>query len=357
MTASDLIPTGPQGLALAELGAMANHAAGASVFADYRARKAANTRRRQDGDLALFADYLRALGQQPGELGADPAAWAGLSWGLVSGFARWLILAGYAISSVNVRLSTVKGYATLAAQAGALDAGELALIRAVKGYKRAEGKHVDDLRAAEGINTRRQETRTGQRSNKKAQPVTLSKTQAAALKTQPDTPQGRRDALIMALLLDHGLRVGELARLAVADFDLKAGELHFYRPKVDKVQTHRLTPDTLRAARAYLGQDAPALGVIWRASASKRDGKDKRGELTTQGISARAITERVNDLGARAGLVDLRAHDCRHYWATQAARNGTALDRLQDAGGWSSLAMPARYIEAAKIANEGVRLD
>lgn len=343
---------------LAELGAMANRAAGASVFADYRARKATNTRRRQDGDLALFADYLRALGQEPGELAADPAAWAGLTWGLVSGYARWLLLAGYAVSSVNVRLSTVKGYATLAAQAGALDAGELALIRGVKGYKRAEGKHLDDLRAAEGIDTRRQETRTGQRSNKKAQPVTLARAQAAALKAQPDTtPQGRRDRLIMALLLDHGLRVGELARLTVADFDLKAGELRFYRPKVDKVQTHRLTPDALRAARAYLLQDAPALGPIWRASASKREGKAQRGELTNQGLSARAITERVSELGARAGLVGLSAHDLRHYWATQAARNGTPLDRLQDAGGWSSLAMPARYIEAAKIANEGVRLD
>ena len=31
--------------------------------------------------------------------------------------------------------------------------------------------------------------------------------------------------------------------------------------------------------------------------------------------------------------------------------------RAQDAGGWSSPAMPLRYVEAAKIANEGVRLD
>ncbi len=30
---------------------------------------------------------------------------------------------------------------------------------------------------------------------------------------------------------------------------------------------------------------------------------------------------------------------------------------LQDAGGWASLAMPGRYIEAAKIANQGVRLE
>ena len=52
----------------------------------------------------------------------------------------------------------------------------------------------------------------------------------------------------------------------------------------------------------------------------------------------------------------LSAHDLRHTWATRAARNGTPIDRLQDAGGWNSPAMPLRYVEAAKVANEGVRV-
>ena len=36
--------------------------------------------------------------------------------------------------------------------------------------------------------------------------------------------------------------------------------------------------------------------------------------------------------------------------------SGTPLDRLQDAGGWASPAMPLRYVETAKIANQGVLL-
>jgi len=59
---------------------------------------------------------------------------------------------------------------------------------------------------------------------------------------------------------------------------------------------------------------------------------------------------------ASARLIGLSAHDLRHYWATRAALNGTPLDRLQDAGGWSSPAMPLRYVENAKIANQGVLL-
>ena len=57
---------------------------------------------------------------------------------------------------------------------------------------------------------------------------------------------------------------------------------------------------------------------------------------SSAGMTARALTARVRDLGAAVGLVGLSAHDLRHYWATRAARSGTPLDRLQDAGGWAS---------------------
>jgi len=341
---------------LAQAGALANEIAGAATFTDYQARKAANTKRRQAADLALFADYLRGLGLTPGDLAGDPAAWAGVTWGLVSGFTRWMLREGYAVGSINVRLSTVKTYAGKAAEAGAIDRGELALIRQVKGYRRGEIKNVDELRAAQGVDTRRAVKRTGPRAGKKAEAVTISPAQAAALKAQPNTPQGRRDRLIMCLLLDHGLRVGEVARLQVSDFDLSAGELRFYRPKVDKTQTHDLSKDTLAAARAYMAQDAPALGPIWKGSRKRGKCGAAGGDLTRQGLSARAITERVRVLGQACELAGLSAHDCRHYWATQAARHKTPIDRLKEAGGWASVYMPMRYIDAAKIANEGVNL-
>ncbi|MCX6032100.1 MAG: tyrosine-type recombinase/integrase [Chloroflexi bacterium] len=329
--------------ALARAGQVANAAAAAGCFTDYRERKAPNTLRRQATELARFADFLAAAAIPAAPTGHalahDPPAWRGVTWGLVAAFVRWLLGQGYAVGTVNLALSTVKTYAGLAASAGVLDPGELVLLRAVRGYGHTEGQRVDAGRPV---------TRTGA---KKAQAVPVTPSQAAALKRQPATAQGRRDALLICLLLDHGLRVGELARLTVADFDLAAGELRFYRPKVAKTQTHRLTPDTLRALRAYIDAgDAPAMGPLLRASR-------KGGALTNAGLTARAITGRVRDLGAVGGLAGLSAHDLRHAWATRAARNGTPVDRLQDAGGWASPAMPLRYVAAAQIANEGVRLD
>lgn len=47
------------------------------------------------------------------------------------------------------------------------------------------------------------------------------------------------------------------------------------------------------------------------------------------------------------------AHDLRHYWATQASKRVNPFS-LKEAGGWTSLATVDRYVEASKIANDGL---
>src|SRR5262245_13439180 len=115
-------------------GAAADTAASRSVFRDYRARKAQRTRDAHDLDLARFAIYLTDAGVATGEMGAEPEAWAGVTWGLVTGFVRWQVAEGYAIGSINRALSTVKTYAKLAAKAGELSSVAYAMIKAVEGY-------------------------------------------------------------------------------------------------------------------------------------------------------------------------------------------------------------------------------
>ncbi len=221
-----------------------------------------------------------------------------------------------------------------------LDETTTALIRQVQSYSHRESLRIDEQREAEEL-----PTRVGE---KQAAPVRITPELAQALKQQPDTPQGRRDALLMALLLDHGLRVGEVARLQVEDVDLEHGLLRFYRPKVDRVQTHVLSPDALAAVQVWFAGDAPESGPLLRASL-------RTGELAARGSSERAITGRGRGPVEVLGIEGLSAHDCRHYWATAAARQGVDAFRLQEAGGWKSLAMPRRYIEAAEVANQGWR--
>jgi integrase len=320
------------------IGEQANSAAAHSRFADYRARRAAQTLRRQDADLLLFREFLQLAGIHTGELTQEPAAWRVVTWGLAEAFVKWQVEQGYAIASVNVRLSSIKTYARLAMQVGTLTPQEYALIRAVQGYTYREQARIDQRRPVKRIGL------------KKSQPVKITPQQAADLKNQPDTPQGRRDTLMMCLLLDHGLRVGEVAALSVDDFDPQEGTLHFYRPKVNKEQVHRLSPATLSALQAcWAANELIPGGRLLRRS-------KKNEELGDPGMSDRAITGRVCFLAEKLGLMGLSAHDCRHFWATSAARHGTDPFALQEAGGWSSLAMPRRYIDDNAIANDGVKL-
>ena len=323
--------------ALALAGQAADRAAARHVFTDYRSRKSQNTLRAQDADLRLFADYLHAVGVDVERLD-EPAGWSGVSWGLVSGFVRWLVQEGHAVASINRALATVRTYAKLATQAATITPETLALIKTVAGYSTKEGKRLD---------ADRQTSRKGQ---KKAEAVSISREAAHKLKIQPETVQGARDGLLMCLLLDHGLRVGEVALLEWKDIDAEGQHLTFYRPKVDKVQTHKLSRDTRRALERYRAYVDIYQGPLLRAI-------NKGGKLLDHGMTTSAIAQRVRVLGEAAGLEGLSPHDCRHYWATVLTRKGTSIKALQDAGGWSSPAMPLRYAESARIANEGAEVD
>lgn len=335
-----LVPREQTGAALSQAAAAADRAASSALFAAYRQQLAAHTRSAHDQDLARCALYLADVGVTVGALAVEPVAWAGFTWGLVEGFKRWMLREGYALATLNRTLATMKSYTRLAAQSGALSAEQATLIAAVKGYGRKQGRNLDAERA------------TTRRSAKKAQAVTLSLAHARALKEQPtDTPQDRRDALLICLLLDHGLRVGELAALTMGSVNLDSGTLIFYREKVDLTQTHLLSAATLRAALAYFQHDRVGAGAEAALLLGSRRGGGLRGTL-----GVRSIQARVQMLGAGIGLKQLSPHDLRHYWASAAIAGGTDLLALQEAGGWASLAMPRRYVERAKIANERVKL-
>ena len=73
-------------------------------------------------------------------------------------------------------------------------------------------------------------------------------------------------------------------------------------------------------------------------------------------MSEVAITARVKKFGEAIGVDGLSAHDCRHFWATDATRNRTDPFALQQAGGWTSMQTVQRYIDVTNIANDGVKL-
>lgn len=328
-------------LSLGQAGQLADQWTAASTFARYQERQAANTLRRHQADLALFTTYLQAIPglDHVGDLYHEPSAWEGMSKGLVEGFVQWQLQHGYAIRSVNARLSTVRLYTRLALSAGVLEEHHAAMIRTVIGYRGREGQRVNAQRAVSRVGA------------KKAQWTELTIEQAHELINQPDTPQGRRDRLLLCLLLYHGLRCSEVAQLQVDSFDLAKGIMTFEQPKTGKRLRHHLHLHTSLAVIHYLAQDHPT------RTGPLLVGSQKGGKLTG-GMSTSAINQRIRALGKRIGVTRLvlSPHDLRHFWATSATEAGTDLESLKQAGGWSSLEMPLRYIKEREVANERVKL-
>jgi integrase len=362
--------------AITRAGQAANQSAADYLFADYRQRRAKKTIRTQTAALLLWVHYLADV-RAAGELLAEaetwvasyfsdaeqaellayaeaqrvslpiiygayyfqhvPAAWQGVTWGLVEGFVKWLLNQGYSLASVNNRLSAVKVYVRLAAKAGTISPTEQALIREVRGYGRTEGKRVDELR---------EQTRVG---HKKEEALVLTASQARLLKSKhPPTPQGIRDRLLVCLLLDLGLRASEVAALIVEDL-AEPGYVTVYRQKTDTTDRMELTADLLAALadyQRYRRQSGPLLR-----------GSRKNGKLTDQVMSVRAIGARVKILGRDIlGVWELSPHDLRHTWATRAAKGSNPFV-LRDAGGWTNMQTPGRYVARAKVVNEGIQLD
>lgn len=361
---------------LARAGAAANRAAANYLFADYHQRRAPKTIRTQTAALLLWVQYLAEVGAAADLLaearqwatsyfsakelarlrenaaaqgvslpiiyGARhcqhvPTAWQGVTWGLVEGFVKWLLQQGYSLASVNNRLSAVKVYARLAAKAGVIPPAEHALIREVRGYGVTEGKRVDEVR---------EQKRVG---HKKKEAIVLTAVQARQLKAQhPPTPQGIRDQLLLCLLLDLGLRASEVAALTVEDL-AEPGYVTVYRQKTDTTDRMELTADLLTALADYQR--------YMRQSGALLRGSRKNGKLTNQVMSVRAVGARVKILGRDIlGIWELSPHDLRHTWATRAAKGSNPFV-LRDAGGWTNMQTPGRYVERSKVVNEGVQLD
>ena len=333
-----------------EFGQTANAYASNNVFSEYLSKRTRNSRDAIQKDLESFTAFLIEGGAIEPHTNADvfynPDAWQFITWGIVKAFVQWNLSKGFAISTVNRRLSTARTFSSLAMQTGTIDATEAALIQTVKAIGSKDGRNID---------ANREVSRIERKGSKKADSVLITDEHAKLLKTQHGpSQQGRKDALTMSLLIDLGLRCSEAVAIQLSDVDLNNELIHIYRIKTDKHQHLAMTKDVRMAVRKYL---------------EIRGNEDGQLLLNT---SRRSITARVAKLGIQYGYYreerkndsrytdgfkvaqvgSLSAHDMRHYLATKLSREGLNAHQLMESMGWASITTAQRYIEDSAIANE-----
>jgi site-specific recombinase XerD len=149
----------------------------------------------------------------------------------------------------------------------------------------------------------------------------------------------KRDAAMLTLLTETGLRAAELLALDMSDIDLDACLLTVRRSKGGKSRRVRFSATSAAAVDRYARARArvvrrPAEGPLWVSA--------QGGRLTYNGMR--------QTLGARAadaGVTNFFVHRLRHSAAVRWLRSGGSETGLRAHAGWTSNAMINRYTQAA----------
>lgn len=348
---TDLIPNYEN--PLAQYGRVADEQARQNLLADYQNKLKDQTLRRHRTDLALFRRYLiETTHVDPGDLFEDIHAWQGITWGIVYNYPAWMLNQSYSIGSVNVRLSTVKKYIQIAYESHILPLEVAYKVEKIELLNEQAGYNIDEKRGKG--NTRKEKS-------KKSKPtqITLAHLQALRIRlAQDNTYLGKRDLLLLCLLGYHGMRAIEIHDLERNNISLAENKITFYRRKVYITDNHEMGHITLMVMRDYLKmipetQNKLFLGVD-RAAWTDNQGKSHAASKAEDGLSTRAINQRIRELGEMVGVTGLSPHDLRHKCVDDLATNGTPIELLKKFGGWKTYTMPEHYTRKAEITNKGI---
>jgi site-specific recombinase XerD len=161
--------------------------------------------------------------------------------------------------------------------------------------------------------------------------------------------EDRRDTALMRVLLDTGVRRGELVALTVEDVFLEARRL-FVAGATSKSRAGRYpryTPETAVALDRYLrirrAHPKAGLPALWLG---------RRGVVTGSGA-----LQIVETRGQQAGIAGLHPHRFRHTMAHFAKMSGVSEASIMAQGGWRDHAMLARYGRSAAMEAAGEEFD
>ncbi|HFS8110424.1 tyrosine-type recombinase/integrase [Enterobacter asburiae] len=240
---------------------------------------------------------------------AEDCPWEQLNYAAVAKVRTALLGDGYAVSSVNMALSALRGVAQTAFNLNCMDAETLARIRSVKrvsGDIQRKGRALD-----------KQEIRA----------------LIQAAKQHPHQVRRCRDAAIVLTLCGTGLRAGELVKLERRDYD--SGTVR--QGKGRKYREIHVADAVDKAIRAWLkvGADETDSALFSRI---QRNGKVASQPLTTTGL-----TGILKELQQTSGIARFTPHDMRRTFITRLLEQGVDINTVRQLAGHSDISTTTRY--------------
>ncbi len=217
-----------------------------------------------------------------------------------------------AASTVNVRLSAIRRMVSEAQKNGMLLA--------------EEAGHLTDI-----PNIRQKGTRLGN---------WLTKEQAKELLAVPDrsTPKGKRDYVILALLVGCALRRQELASLDVETIQLREGRwvLADLEGKGRRIRTVAIPIWVKHGINAWMTAAGIEEGALLRSI--------RKGGKVGESLSDWAVWSVVEQSAKQIGIERFGAHDLRRTCAKLCRKNGGDIEQIKFLLGHSSIQTTERYL-------------
>ena len=161
----------------------------------------------------------------------------------------------------------------------------------------------------------------------------------------------RRDEAIVRLMIDAGLRAGEVVALELDDLDLAGGSAIVRRGKGGKGRTVPVGPEAALALDRYLrlrrSHRLAERSALWLGDRGK-------------GFTYDALHKTLRERADAAGIVGFHPHKMRHTWAHRWLSAGGSESGAMAVGGWTRPDMLMRYTKAqasARAAEEAKTLN
>ena len=216
-------------------------------------------------------------------------------------------------STINVKLSAIRSLIGEARRAGVVGA--------------EEASEMTDI-----PNVRQQGTRLGS---------WLTREQAKELLAVPDrsTLKGKRDYVILSLLVGCALRRRGLASLCIEDIQMREVRwvIADLRGKGNRIRTVAVPVWVKGGVNAWLAAAKIEDGRLLRAVS-------KGGKLRGECLSDWAIWSVVEQSAKQIGIERFGAHDLRHTCAKLCRKNGGDLEQIKFLLGHSSIQTTERYL-------------
>ncbi|WP_206199087.1 tyrosine-type recombinase/integrase [Thiomicrorhabdus indica] len=246
-----------------------------------------------------------------GKKAAEAYKWQKIRFAEVSMLKASLLEQGYAVSSVNLALSAMKGLARTAFNMYLLDAEDLERIRAIK---RVRGDAVREKRSL---------------SKDEIQQL-IAATQEASFKTQQ-----YRDKALVYVAVCGGLRVSEITALSVSDFNAQTGSLMVRQGKGRKNREVLLPPKAIRALNSWI-QLLPLNDIIFTRIS-------KSGSVLSTGLSSAGVASILKMLQRNAEVASFSPHDLRRTFITQLLEHNVDLNTVRQMAGHSDISTTIQY--------------